>query len=419
MGVWQWFNYYEAHVPAGKELVILNLDETCVAFFHGDRKGNVIARSKKFWPGKTPVQRASRHEQRACVTHVAIIANNQEVQQYLPQEILGNQHVLLVRDVRELQATIPPNIQIIRGKSGWTNIEYMRQLMKRIGNAVKRAGEQYWPILLMDCARQHLHHSVFTAAKRNNIRIVLIPAKLTWLLQPCDTHLFLSYKQTLRRLYQDAKAKVNSGKITILQWLRMLVTVITSVLESKSWEKSFLEDGFGNQQMSTSTFILKHMEMTAMLPASNEQPTSDVLHTVLPGHTHMAPTTLLNLSKISVALVDAEDSVPAIETAEDSQDDHVSDSIIGAHSDTLDTLLDDDMPHPHAASSRDPPALVDPTEPRTWSPLQRSPPRRMLRASAKALARAPLGASPPPPESLAGPIWRRTRSRTSAFDPNS
>jgi hypothetical protein len=47
----------------------------------------------------------------------------------LPQELLGDQHVLLVRDVRAVQPDLPPNVRIVRGKSGWTNVPYMCGLL--------------------------------------------------------------------------------------------------------------------------------------------------------------------------------------------------------------------------------------------------------------------------------------------------
>jgi hypothetical protein len=73
-----------------------------------------------------PVQRVSCRELRACLTHVAIIASRPDVQRVLPQELLGNQRVLLARDVREVQPHLPSNVHIIRGKSGWTNVAHIR-----------------------------------------------------------------------------------------------------------------------------------------------------------------------------------------------------------------------------------------------------------------------------------------------------
>ena len=73
-----------------------------------------------------PVQRVSCRELRTCLAHVAIIASRPDVQRVLPQELLGNQRVLLARDVREVQPHLPSNVHIIRDKSGWTNVAHIR-----------------------------------------------------------------------------------------------------------------------------------------------------------------------------------------------------------------------------------------------------------------------------------------------------
>ena len=402
-------------MPDGKELVVLNLDETCVALYHGDQKGNVIARSQRFQPGKTPVQRTSRHEMRACVTHVAIICNNPIVQQFLPQEILGNQHIFLVRDLRVLEGDVPPNIKFIRAKSGWTNIEYMRGLMKRIADAVKQAGDQYWPVLMMDCARQHLHQSVFSAAKRAGIKLVLVPAKLTWLLQPCDTHVFLRYKKQLRKLYMEERCRAASGKVSVVQWLRMIVAVITSVMESHSWEKAFLDNGFGDGQMQTSRFILSHMEPSAMLPAPHVQPTDIVLQTVLPVHSRFTATTVLGLSRPAEQLPEIGD-----ESGRRGEQDHTHEDI--PHSIDRPFLMDHesfddtDLPHPAAASSTDAPSAESAAAPHSWRHRLGSSGLHPARVRRTHHEEAPPVPSLPPAGSWEGPISRRTRSRTLEFD---
>ena len=45
--VWQWYNYAASRVPAGKEPLRINLDETSLCLFQGDAKGTVLFRKKK------------------------------------------------------------------------------------------------------------------------------------------------------------------------------------------------------------------------------------------------------------------------------------------------------------------------------------------------------------------------------------
>jgi hypothetical protein len=39
--VWQWANFLVGRVPDGKQLLLLNLDETGIPMFMGDGRGNV------------------------------------------------------------------------------------------------------------------------------------------------------------------------------------------------------------------------------------------------------------------------------------------------------------------------------------------------------------------------------------------
>lgn len=271
----------------------------------------------------------------------------------------------------------------------------------------------------MDCARQHLHQSVFTAAKRAGLRIVLIPAKLTWLLQPCDTHVFLRYKKQLRRFYQEERARNRDGRVSVIQWLRMIVRVITSVIESCSWAAAFLEDGFGNGQMSTSRFILTHMEPSAMLPAASDQPSQEVLQLVVPSNCHFAARLLLGLptrmppARLEHRTEDAEPHAPPV--------DHMS-----SHDDALHRIythardMDSPPSHPGAASSSGAPAPARPAPPGSWSqrPARQGP--HVDAGHAAAPDRHPQAMSHPPPAlSVEGPISRRTRSRTFEFVPGS
>ena len=115
--MWQWRNYVVSNVEQGNHAVVLNLDETSVPFHQGERKGNAVARQRHYDPDTAAVQRLTRRELRACVTHVAIVADDAEVQAALPQEVLGNKSVLLVCDLRVVGEHLPANVRVVRANS--------------------------------------------------------------------------------------------------------------------------------------------------------------------------------------------------------------------------------------------------------------------------------------------------------------
>jgi hypothetical protein len=147
---------------------------------------------------KTLRQNVSRKDMRACVTHAALVAEDPAIQQLLPQWVLGNMSVMLKRDVAKVQPLVSPNIQFIRGKCGWMNATMMVKLLRAIKLALTPVDYEKQIILLLDCARQHLHAKITAAAKACDIWLLYVPAKLTWLVQPCDTHVFMKYNAVYR-----------------------------------------------------------------------------------------------------------------------------------------------------------------------------------------------------------------------------
>ena len=63
-------------------------------------------------------------------------------------------------------------------------------------------------ILLLDGHRCHLHESVLAHAKRWGIRLVYMPARMTGLLQPCDTHVFAKLKAAFGEPWREQKTCV-------------------------------------------------------------------------------------------------------------------------------------------------------------------------------------------------------------------
>ena len=59
MDTWQMCNYLRQSVPACVTAVMLNVDETCVPYFDGDQKGNVVVR--KHATCQAPPPRSSAH----------------------------------------------------------------------------------------------------------------------------------------------------------------------------------------------------------------------------------------------------------------------------------------------------------------------------------------------------------------------
>lgn len=181
----------KGRVPDGKTALVLNLDETSVPYAFSNRRGNVVA-------GAAAHGKVKRGDTRGAVTHVAIITHDSAVQARLPQYIIGNHHKFTLPFMTAANLIKPNNVVLLRQKSAWNSLEVMRRVLANLSETLLQF-PQYQPILVMDTASCHTNARLVRAAGALGIWIAFIPAKLTFLLQPLDTHVFAGYKDCLKK----------------------------------------------------------------------------------------------------------------------------------------------------------------------------------------------------------------------------
>ena len=121
----------------------------------------------------------------------------------------------------------PAKVKFWRKKSSWVNTEIMLDILRETALTMAEFPELQ-PILVMDCAPVHLARQVLDRAAVLGIWILPVPARCTFLLQPCDTHVFSPYKAFLRRLYRECKT--DEGVVTPEVWLQNLVDAATKFM---------------------------------------------------------------------------------------------------------------------------------------------------------------------------------------------
>ena len=268
--VWQWWNFHKASVAEGKRVLRVNCDETSVALFQGDGKGNVFFSKKRRLPQTEPVQRVTRAKMRGAFTHLAFVCDRSDIQPLLPQVIIGNSVFLKARGFAELRSNAPRNVYLVRQRSAWNNAHLFVEIIKLLMLILAPFRNEFQVVLLFDAAKCHCHATVFRACHELGVWPLLCPAKLTWLLQPCDTHAFQQYKVTLRQLYQEARVQAGTPDIGTSAFLKVMYDTIRIVLQGTCWEVAFAEDGYGETQSDVTKYILEHLEVETppVLPAT-------------------------------------------------------------------------------------------------------------------------------------------------------
>ena len=115
----------------------------------------------------------------------------------------------------------------------------------RLGKVLRARAGGRQAILLLDAHVCHFSRGTLAACRDYGIWPVIIPARMTSLLQPLDTHVFSRFKMFLRtRLHQLMLTGVNED-LTSEQVIDALLHAINGVLQRHSWASAFPEKVLG------------------------------------------------------------------------------------------------------------------------------------------------------------------------------
>lgn len=233
---------------------------------------------------QTAVHHVSSKHRRSAITHIACVTDEDALQPELPQCFLGNCHVFKKAVITQLQKEAPSNVRLWREQSSWNTTDTMVRFLIALAPVLQPWLPTRQPILLLDMALCHIGPAITEAASRAQIWLLPIPTHLTFILQPLDAHVFLSYKRFWRKAYHRMKMSAGRGVVSDLCWGRLFFQMAT-FLCSKSWGAAFREDCALGEKVSARL-------LQALRPATEEQvkslpktlPSNDELRSVFPSN---------------------------------------------------------------------------------------------------------------------------------------
>jgi hypothetical protein len=243
---------------SSRPLLFLNLDETGVPLFQGDRAGTVRRPKRKhIVEGRAmePTPFTTRRETRAQATHVDVICDDASVQPLLPQILVGDPTTLPATVCRRLQSDMLANVRLLRLKSRWTDGVLMAAIIRSVAASVRDACAAKQPVPLLDTAPSHLDAWLPRLARRLGVELVLVPARTTWLLQPCDTDVFLRYKAVFRTMCLREELSTADGRITPDCFWRMLINHVHVFMSSRCWDFAFRRTGYSARALGVGSFV--------------------------------------------------------------------------------------------------------------------------------------------------------------------
>lgn len=248
MALWQWCNY--ALAEATREPLVINMDESSVGFHWSGLAGTVVQQGG-------PADKVKPSALRARVTYISAVTHDVEIQQLLPQVLLGSMRCFPAAFVRQA-AELCPRIVVWREKSGWNThrlmARYLRLLCSQLGGLL--AVRQVY--LLLDLAPCHLRDSLFDLAYSLGVRLLYVPPSMTCLFQPLDTHVFSIFKYALQEKWRLRKAAAPNGQVSLTSWFEVVASAV-EVLSSKPWRHAFESDGILSSQQCVSDLLLRKL----------------------------------------------------------------------------------------------------------------------------------------------------------------
>lgn len=234
-------------------------------------------------------QRVTRGQTRSAVSLIALLCDDTGIQAKLPQYVLGNENVLpqSIRSELVAEGVLLPNVELVRRKSAWVDDAILALIAGHWGRVLWPERGRYQPILLVDACPAHMGRRFLRALARWGIWVVFLPARLTWLLQPADTHCFASFKRALRTWYHEALVANNSGTVGVKEVLLHVNRAIRIIMQGTRWSSAFQGNGFGSHQRGVRARILEHLKWTALQDIGSELPVLRQFESIFPRNRDM------------------------------------------------------------------------------------------------------------------------------------
>lgn len=245
---WRWSNFIDSLNSAGKPILRVNLDETSCKMHMVPQRGFVIEPNPKLRRQLLRCgQGADLGMRRSAFTLVAFACDDAEVQKKLPQVFIVNEHVATASDLVEMSERCPPNVLVLRRKSGWVNAALMEQIIKVLAHCIRSELSTHHVVLHMDTCPVHTHASVLEACSSKGLFVHFVPAGTTAWLQPLDVSAFSRLKGYIRKEMQQARLASRDGHVEKLEVLEICRRGVDEVLRSRGWSRAFQLCGLGGQ----------------------------------------------------------------------------------------------------------------------------------------------------------------------------
>ena len=199
---------------AGREYVLVNMDETLVSKIAAQAAGMVPSRQVQRQGGMTRKRaRPDRHDVRTSL--LGTVCNDPMLQPHLPQVFLPSysKHVNPPAEVLEEYGRTRAPLEYWHHTTGWSTSKIIQRYLTRLRSVISSARPAAWVVVVLDCAAPHLHDEVLRHARRLGMLILVIPAGLTFAFQVLDAYIYADLKRRIRQAFVRHMAAASRGDL--------------------------------------------------------------------------------------------------------------------------------------------------------------------------------------------------------------
>ena len=238
-----WVTYLCALGYSLADALWINIDETAIKYHFTKMKGyQAQAPNQKM--KKHMVEKVTSRDAKSHCTLISAIASEQESQTQMPQVFIPNTTGRKKNWQEAKNKNIHnPNVMINLDTQGWMTIEFMLVYLDILAERIKELGKNK-VVLVMDCLAAHISIKVLKKINRLKWKVLLIPSKLTWLLQPLDVWMFSNVKRNLYLAQVENQIKSTTGTVSFQEWSTTVFGKIQTMFVNTEVRQKFEKCGF-------------------------------------------------------------------------------------------------------------------------------------------------------------------------------
>lgn len=237
---WRWVLHVLLLRRSEGIVVVLNMDETMLSGVKRAKRGVTSCSAAV----ADPV--APRRERGMLRTSLlATICSDAEVQPHLPQIRLprGDGRAAPSRPVLRSFADAGRPQVAWHGSGGWVTTRVLVWYLRVLRRSVQSVRPGARLVLLLDCCPSHMAQETLAAARRTGVDLIFVPSRMTFMLQPLDTHVFAVLKGRIRELEFEARAAAESGTVSPLDRVRLHGRAVDEILVHRDWSQTMVRGG--------------------------------------------------------------------------------------------------------------------------------------------------------------------------------